>query len=72
MTEVTPNDLMVMLTEIKGDVKATHDAVSRHLKEDDRIHADHEKRLRVNEKFRWGATAIMVVISALGTWGIFA
>ncbi len=71
MTEVTPNDLMVLLTEIKGDVKATHDVVSLHLEQDDRIHADHEKRLRVNEKFRWSATAVLVVISALGTWGIF-
>ncbi len=71
MPEVTPNDLMVLLTEIKGDVKATHDAVARHLKDDDRIHADHEKRLRVNEKFRWSATAVLVVISALGTWGLY-
>ncbi len=71
MSEVTPNDLMVMLTEIKGDVKATKAAVERHLVEDDKVHADHELRLRASERFRWSASALWLGLTALGTWGFF-
>lgn len=72
MADATPHDLHVLLVEIRGDVKATRDMVEKHLADDNRVHTDHENRLRVNEKFRWGVTAVLMAMAAIGSWGLFA
>lgn len=79
MSEVTPHDLHVLLVEIRGELQAARSDIAAHLKDDDKTHArlergitDHEQRLRANDKFRWGASAVLAAITALGTWGFFA
>jgi hypothetical protein len=79
MSEVTQHDLHVLLVEIRGELRAARVDIAAHLKDDEKTHArleataaDHEMRLRANDKFRWGIAAVLAVTTALGSWGIFA
>lgn len=58
MTADQVQELRVMLTEIKGDVKAIRaENVAA-----DGIHKDHETRLRALERVRWIATGAALLI----------
>ncbi len=46
------NEELVLLARIDERTKAMADRLEEHLENDEQVHADHEERIRVGEKWR--------------------
>ena len=65
---VTCRDLQLLLVEIKSELAAMRDQMGSHIEKVEKIHADHEQRLRTNEQFRWAASGVLAFLGVLGGW----
>ena len=66
--ELKNHDLHLLLVEIRAEVRATRDAVEKHLKDDTAIHADHEDRLRKTERGLWTLGGMGALVAVLATY----
>ena len=64
---IDTQDLHVLLVESRGDLKRLSEMVEHHLVYDDAIHADHERRLRTNERFRWMTVGAVGLVTSVFT-----
>lgn len=61
-------NVFVVLGRIEANVQATKDIIERHTELDDKVHQDHETRIRRGEKVMYTAAGVLLLVMGGGAF----